>query len=599
MDTTYKVLDTSAGMATAMGNETLYYELLERFKEHQKDFKERLESVLASGDITTAILYTHSLKGLAGNIGAKVLQKHAASLEYALIHEINDTIEVYRVQTLAALRELLELLTSLTFNVTPTIKPSTQGKSVSIEHLLDTLKSSLNASDSQACDIMRELLAQPLLEALHVSLKALAQNVFAYQFEEALEQLSLLENRFYPKGTPMMNTPWNAYESKRRYKLLVIDDLPDNIALISNVLKEEYDITVATSAQFGLELARKEPKVDLILLDIVMPVMDGYEVCTHLKAHPFTQEIPVIFLTVLDETADVAQGFRVGGVDYVTKPFDPIVLKARVKTHCELSYQRAELRRFNQSLEMVVVERTRELEQTQLYVERLARQAALGDVIGMIAHQWRQPVAVISMIVNNVLLDIALDKFTPEDATKEMNAIAKQTQFLSATIDNFRNFFKPSVEKQEIAMAHFFESLRSLMSAILSHHAIELRIELQEDKFLYVYKNELLQVMVNLINNAKDAIVENHISNGLITLKTYTHDDEVVIEVNDNGGGIVPEAMDKLTQPYFTTKSAKEGTGLGLYMSQMIAQKHLGGRLEWSNSKEGASFRIVIPLQCV
>ena len=390
-------------------------------------------------------------------------------------------------------------------------------------------------------------------------------------------------------------TPWLNDVHQKRFRVLVIDDLAENIALINNILKDEYDITVATSAALGLELAKKEPLVDLILLDIVMPNMDGYELCRFLKANTQTQNIPIIFLTVLDETADVEKGFLAGGVDYVTKPFEPAILKARVRTHCELSFQKKELKRFNQSLEMVVLERTRELEHIQLHVERLARQAALGNVIGMIAHQWRQPVAVISMIVNTVLLDIALGKLNPLDVKKEMENISKQTQFLSQTIENFRNFFKPSQEKQCISTDAFFESLKDLMKAILGHHAISLVIDTSDVECLNVYKNELLQVIVNLINNAKDAIVENHQENGEISIAVFYQDSNVVIEVSDNGGGIPETILSKISEPYFTTKSDKEGTGLGLYMSKMITQKHLQGTLEWFNQANGACFRIMIP----
>ncbi len=390
-------------------------------------------------------------------------------------------------------------------------------------------------------------------------------------------------------------TPWLNDVHQKRFRVLVIDDLAENIALINNILKDEYDITVATSAALGLELAKKEPLVDLILLDIVMPNMDGYELCRFLKANTQTQDIPIIFLTVLDETADVEKGFLAGGVDYVTKPFEPAILKARVRTHCELSFQKKELKRFNQSLEMVVLERTRELEHIQLHVERLARQAALGNVIGMIAHQWRQPVAVISMIVNTVLLDIALGKLDPKDIKKEMENISKQTQFLSQTIENFRNFFKPSQEKQCISTDAFFESLKDLMKAILGHHAISLVIDTSDVECLNVYKNELLQVIVNLINNAKDAIVENHQENGEISIAVFYQDSNVVIEVSDNGGGIPETILSKISEPYFTTKNDKEGTGLGLYMSKMITQKHLQGTLEWFNQANGACFRIMIP----
>ena len=587
------VIDYARGMATAMGNKALYHALLLRFKEHQNDFSERLERVLHDGDIATAIRYTHSLKGLAGNIGAKLLQQNAMKLEYALDHDAPyEHIELHRVQTSVALRDVLKELELLVLEpMAHTIVEERSDEET--ERLLERLKEELKACDANACETMTLLMQKSNGKLLDARLPMIAKTVYNYHYEEALSQL---EHTPLKEGLPMKTKEsWLQTEHPKRYKILVIDDLADNIALITNILKEEYDITVATSAALGLELAQKEPKVDLILLDIVMPTMDGYRVCEQLKEHSFTREIPVIFLTVLDETADVEKGFLVGGVDYVTKPFEPNVLKARVKAHCELSYQRLELKRFNQSLEKVVLERTKELEQTQLYIERLAKQAALGDVIGMIAHQWRQPVAVISMIANNVLLDIALDKVNPESIQEEMNNIAKQTQFLSQTIDNFRNFFKPSGAKQEIVSHSFFESLRSLMSAILSHYAIELRIDTREVETLYVYKNELLQVMVNLINNAKDAIVEHHVEKGVIELKASMQEGEIVIEVNDNGGGMDEASMSRLAEPYFSTKNEKNGTGLGLYMSRVIAQKHLGGRLEWANRNDGASFRLFIP----
>ncbi|MDD3463601.1 MAG: response regulator [Sulfurospirillaceae bacterium] len=234
----------------------------------------------------------------------------------------------------------------------------------------------------------------------------------------------------------------------KKFKLLIIDDLPENISLMTNILKDDYEIVVANSAHLGLELAKKDPKVDLILLDIIMPQIDGYEVCKILKSHVCTQDIPVIFLTILDETSDVEKGFLSGGVDYVTKPFEPSILKARVKTHCILASQKKELKRFNHSLEALVVERTKELEQANLQVERLARQAALGDVIAMIAHQWKQPMSVISMAVNYVLSDIELGQLNPEETQREMQNIIKQIDHMTSTIDNFRNFFKPNKEKQ-------------------------------------------------------------------------------------------------------------------------------------------------------
>lgn len=392
-------------------------------------------------------------------------------------------------------------------------------------------------------------------------------------------------------------TPWLNDVHQKRFRILVIDDLAENIALINNILKDEYDITVATSAALGLELAKKEPLVDLILLDIVMPNMDGYELCALLKANTQTKDIPVIFLTVLDETANIEKGFIAGGVDYVTKPFEPAILKARVRTHCELSSQKRELRRFNQSLEMVVLERTRELEQAQLYNERLAHQAALGDIISMIAHQWRQPISTIAMIVNKVLLDIALGKVDTHVLKHEMENINKQTHYLANTIENFRNFFKPNQAKQTIELKVFFEALKDLLQAVLSHHAITLVINIENVERITVYKNELLQVLINLINNAKDAIVSQALHQGIISVNVFAYEKEkkVIFEIHDNAGGIPLEIIDKIGTQYFTTKTEKEGTGLGIYMSKMILEKHLQGTLSWSNKDEGASFYVQIP----
>lgn len=596
MEHTLRVIDTKAGLSTAMGNASLYKELLMRFRHHQKDFKARLEEMMQSTNAKDAIRCTHSLKGLAGNIGAKALQLCASKLEYALAKGgTPEQITATKSQTLNALQSVLDELDAM--DLEPPLRTPTL--LVAEEHsdaLYKTLKRELKESDAHACDTLRALLQLELPESLHVKMESVSALVFDYHFEEALQQLSHLENTInIKKGISMNTTLWNNPIPKQRYRVLVIDDLGDNIALISNILKEEYDITVATSALLGIELAKKEPKADLILLDIVMPMMDGYEVCAHLKANPLTHDIPIIFLTILDETADVAKGFSVGGVDYVTKPFEPSILKARVKTHCELFHQKTELKRFNHSLEMVIEERTKELEQTQLYVERLAKQAALGDVIGMIAHQWKQPVAIIAMIANNVLLDIALDKLDADETQKEMENISKQTQYLSQTIDNFRNFFKPNQEKQSMSAHSFFDSLGGLMKAVLGHHAIELLIDTHDVATLNVHKNELLQVIVNLVNNAKDTIVEHHVKQGIIQIKVYSQGNNVIIDVIDNGGGIPMEVIEKLAEPYFTTKGAEEGTGLGLYMSRMITQKHLEGTLAWFNQGAGACFRITIP----
>ncbi len=145
------------------------------------------------------------------------------------------------------------------------------------------------------------------------------------------------------------------------WTLLVVDDSPDNLNYLTKILQEYYQIKIATNGQKALEIAHTEPRPDLILLDIIMPGIDGYETCYRLKADPKTADIPVIFITAKDEIIDEALGFKLGAVDYITKPFNPYILKARIKTHLTLYYQ-------NKILEQKVKERTEEVYKTRLEI---------------------------------------------------------------------------------------------------------------------------------------------------------------------------------------------------------------------------------------
>jgi putative two-component system response regulator len=161
--------------------------------------------------------------------------------------------------------------------------------------------------------------------------------------------------------------------------VLLVDDTPTNLDILVETLGEDYDLAAATDGPSALELILSQPP-DLILLDVMMPGMDGYEVCRRLKAEAETADIPVIFLTALAESADKARGFAAGAVDYVTKPFDPIEIKARVRTHLSLRLARQELARQNEMLEAKVRERTRELALTQeAIIEAMAALAEYRD----------------------------------------------------------------------------------------------------------------------------------------------------------------------------------------------------------------------------
>lgn len=225
-----------------------------------------------------------------------------------------------------------------------------------------------------------------------------------------------------------------------------------------------------------------------------------------------------------------------------------------------------------------------------------SRQAAMGDMIAMIAHQWRQPITVIAMAVNNIKLDIELDEVvTTEKIEGMIETVTEQTQHLSKTIDDFRDFFKPNKEKAEFSVYSVVESALKIIGKSLENNNITVTSSDKSTRTVKTYPNELLQVLLNLISNAKDAHKNDNRDDAFIHIEITNDEEEVCLSICDNAGGIPQEALTRIGQPYFTTKK-ENGTGLGLYMSQTIIQKHMHGKLTWANKGEGACFNIILPI---
>jgi len=225
-----------------------------------------------------------------------------------------------------------------------------------------------------------------------------------------------------------------------------------------------------------------------------------------------------------------------------------------------------------------------------------SRQAAMGDMIGMIAHQWRQPLSIISMVANNLRVNLELnEEISSSEIYKLTDILNEQTQYLSHTIDDFRTFFKPEKAKEKIALCKIYEKLDSMTQKILENNQITMTFINDCNIEFYTYPNELIQVMINLVNNAKDAIKERNIKDAIIQISTSFKENLLTIAISDNAGGIDKSVIDKLGEPYVTTKSAN-GTGLGIYMSLIIIEKHFGGSMNWKNINNGSCFTIELPL---
>ena len=224
-----------------------------------------------------------------------------------------------------------------------------------------------------------------------------------------------------------------------------------------------------------------------------------------------------------------------------------------------------------------------------------SRQAAMGDMLAMIAHQWRQPLSIVSMVSNNIQARLELeDKISAKDLKEYVKTLDEQASYLSHTVDDFRNFFKPDVAKEMVSFNSIFEKILTLLQKTLQNNDIPFSLPKNDNIEILTYPNQLIQVIINIVNNAKDAIKENNNEHGAITVFLNEGEKNVILKICDNGGGINPSIKDKLGQPYVSTK-AQNGTGLGVYMSKTIVSKHLGGKLYWESNEEKTCFFIELP----
>lgn len=250
--------------------------------------------------------------------------------------------------------------------------------------------------------------------------------------------------------------------------------------------------------------------------------------------------------------------------------------------------------KINEELEEKIakaVEENRKLDQAMFQQSRLAQ---MGEMLSMIAHQWRQPLSAISSTATALKLKATLNKADKQIIMEKADDIVKYSKHLSLTIDDFRNFFKSNKDKKETDLNDIVSSVLSITKHSFENKNIELDAELECKKIFYSYPNELKQVLLNLVKNAEDALLEKKIKKPKIYIKTYETGGKPVLEVSDNGGGIEKKIMDRIFDPYFSTKTKKDGTGLGLYMSKIIVEEHCGGKIEVKNIQNGALFRVIL-----
>jgi len=289
--------------------------------------------------------------------------------------------------------------------------------------------------------------------------------------------------------------------------------------------------------------------------------------------------------------------FMIKNNPYLLVMFQDII--ERVEAERISAERQKEIEELNRSLEERVKEEVaKNFEKDQLLIQQ-SKMAAIGDMMGNIAHQWRQPLNTLALAVQDLEEAFLYEEVDEEYIKNFVDLSMDNIHFMSKTIDDFRNFFKPSKTKEIFKLRDAIEDILKIVSAQLRNKNISISVT-GEDYSVIGYPNEFKQVMLNLTNNAKDAILAHRKDGGEIKISILPAPEKEYREVRieDNGGGVPEDIIDKIFEPYFTTKEGNKGTGIGLYMSKTIIEDNMKGKLRLTNIKDGARFSIFIPCVC-
>lgn len=234
------------------------------------------------------------------------------------------------------------------------------------------------------------------------------------------------------------------------------------------------------------------------------------------------------------------------------------------------------------------------LRQNDHLMMQQSRQAAMGEMIGNIAHQWRQPLNTLGLLIQQLPCFYGTEEFNSQFINTYAEDSMKLIEHMSQTIDDFRNFFKPDREKVSFDVRKLVRKTISLVEASFITQNITIKTDLEDNLFATGYPNEYCQVLLTILNNARDAFANRNDVKPLVLIKSYRENDRAVVTISDNAGGIQEKIIDRIFEPYFTTKAPGCGTGIGLYMSKTIIENNMGGILTARNHEDGAEFRIEI-----
>jgi signal transduction histidine kinase len=418
--------------------------------------------------------------------------------------------------------------------------------------------------------------------------------------------------------------------------ILVVDDNPTNIQVLFDVLSEfGYRVAIAKSGEAALQrLQSYQP--DLILLDVMMPGIDGFETCQRLKADPVTRNIPVIFMTALSDSVDKVKGLSLGAVDYITKPIQHEEALARIRIHLQLRDAQKRLEQNTTELSHAL----EHLKQTQVHLVQSEKMSSLGQLVAGLAHEINNPINFIAgnlqpaqEYIQDLMTFLELYRechpqphfkiqawmdevdveYLAEDLPRLFSSMKLGSDRIRELVLSLRNFSRlDEATSKPVDIHEGLEStlliLQHRLKASPDHPGIQVLRKYGQLPLIDCYPSQLNQVFMNILSNAIDALEErdqqrtpDQIRSNPSTIRISTEvlpNQAIAIHITDNGSGIEERLCGRLFEPFFTTKPIGKGTGLGLSISyQIVVEKH-GGKISCqSRPGQGATFVIEIPMR--